>query len=114
PLPRRQRRSRSMEWSQSRETLHDGDEVPPAPAPRAPTPRELTAKTFVDLAVLDSPRDRRPPRSIGGYGSLTKLADLGNVEVYVAEKKSAHNIVRRAIIKRIARWCPDFERAREM
>lgn len=73
--------------------------------------RDLTAATLVDLNSLPN-RSQTPPRAVGGFDLIHKLADQADVEVWLAEKCSPHGIKKRAVVKRIARWAPDFERHR--
>lgn len=106
PIHRRTRERRAPERDTSRDTIHEGDDVAPVA-----NLRELTAATLIDLSVLEN-RSHGTPRAVGGFDVILKLAEQGNVEVLLAEKCSPHGIKKRALVKRIARWAPDFDRHR--
>lgn len=84
-------------------TLHEGHDV-------RTLPRERSVKTLVELDARVP--DRGAPKALGGYELVAKIGDQGSAEIFLAVRRAAHGIVRRATIKYVARWRPDYERAR--
>ncbi len=68
-------------------------------------------KTLVDVSIAP---ERVPPRTIAAYELVEKLGEQGAAELYLGERRQGYGIVRHAMIKRVPKWRPNYERAREI